>query len=159
MIEVLLGFGFVWILKKRDEWSIKKENQMKFSLHQYILQPCVVSICRVLSQATESLIWVKEVKITFVKTRFLKLNIAGRHVTYPAITGICDPCSAPCTTGTHCLSCCPSRKWQPKSTAALGTTDSFWQTCMKDEYGLLTSVESSERNDWLAAGERLQIAF
>lgn len=126
--------------------------KIKWSFHfaRYILQPRVVSVCRVLSQAAESLIWVKEDKITFVENKILKLNIAGRHVTYPAITGICDPFSAPCATGTHCLSCCPSRKWQPKSTAALGTADSFWQTCMKDEYGLLTSHCCGELwKEWL----------
>lgn len=86
----------------------------------------------------------------FCGNQILKLNIAGRHVTYPAITRICDPFSAPCATGAHCLSCCPSRKWQTKSTAALGTTDSFWQTCMKDEYGLLTSCCCGELwREWL----------
>lgn len=123
---------------------------MKFLFCQNILQPRVIGVCRILSQATESLIWVKEDTITSVETRFWNLVLLEGMWPAQLSQESVTPFSAPCATGAHCLSCFPWRKWQPKSTAALGTTASFWQTCMKDEYGLLTSRCCGELwKEWL----------
>lgn len=94
VIEVLLGFGFVWIFKKSYECSIKNENQMKFSFCQNTAATCGQHL-----QGTVTGHWVidlsKRRQNYFCGNWILKLNIAGRHVTYPAITGICDPLLCP----------------------------------------------------------------
>lgn len=147
--------------------NVQSRMKIKWSFHfaRYILQPRVVSVCRVPSQAAESLIWVKEDKITFVENRFWNLILLEGMWPTELSQESATP-SLPLVPQELIVSVVvPQGNDSPNPLLPSEPQTHFGRLAwkMNMDYWPLIAVESSEGNDWLsaalAAGERLQVTF